>query len=558
VTTADRDPSEQGAPADDRPESSRDSHAGAGWGCVAGDYKKDLTKLDVPFSWLNPKPLWHSRNDRLIRWFGDDPTNRRRVEWMEGRRAANPELLVDYADRDPISFLVMGDTGEGDDSQYAVVRPLLSQAKDAAFLFICSDVIYPAGGVDEYLEKFFHPYERFGGPIHAVPGNHDWYDGLTGFMRWFCGVEEPPPSRRPEQRFLSKLWWRNLLWHSPPEPSKRKLEEIAEKYPLSEQRARQPGPYLAIDAGPVRLVGIDTGVCGDIDKRQAEWLLEVSKGPKPKILLTGKPIYVDGDHHPGPIEDSDTTVDDIVTDPDHNYIAAIGGDIHNYQRYPVELDDGRTVLYLVSGGGGAFMHETHTIDNLDRLPEENRLTGMTESKLRLYPRRGHSLSRYSQLYGRKFRFLGGRLLYIRPEAAAAIVAERTGVQPTLEEDRSARITRRERLAAWFMFTLPGRGRRTLHVPFSEWLDWNEPPLFKSFLRIDASETAIEIRCFGASGCRHAQHHPPVEDHLRATRAADGRFQWDLEPDRRRRFRREGRPAIPELSGSERRSSPHRG
>jgi calcineurin-like phosphoesterase family protein len=543
--------------AHERPESSRDSHAGAGWGCVAGDYKKDLTKLDVPFSWLNPKPLWRSRNDRLIRWLGDDPTNRRRVEWMEGRRAANPELLVDYADRDPISFLVMGDTGEGDDSQYAVVRPLLSQAKDAAFLFICSDVIYPAGGADEYLEKFFHPYDRFRGPIHAVPGNHDWYDGLTGFMRWFCGVEEPPPSRRPKQRFLSKLWWRDLLWQSPPEPSQDTLAEIAEKYPLSKQRARQPGPYLAIDAGLVRLVGIDTGVCGGIDKQQAEWLLDVSRGPKPKILLTGKPIYVDGDHHPGPIEGSDTTVDDIVTDPDHNYIAAIGGDIHNYQRYPVELDDGRTILYLVSGGGGAFMHQTHTIDNLDRLPEEHRLKGMTESKLRLYPRRGHSLSRYSQLYGRKFRFLGGRLLYIRPEVAAAIVAERIGVEPTLEEDRSARITRRERLAAWFMFTLPARGRRTLHVPFSEWLDWNEPPLFKSFLRVDASEAAVEVRCFGASGCRHAQHHPPVEDHLRATQGADGRWEWDLEPGRGRRFRRERRPAIPEPSGSERRSSPRR-
>src|SRR2546421_650106 len=169
---------------------------------------------------------------------------------------ADPSGQAAPADRDRISFLVMGDTGEGDASQYAVVGPLLSEAEDAAFLFICSDVIYPAGGVDEYLQKFFRPYQRFRGPIHAVPGNHDWYDELTGFMRWFCGVEEPPPNRRPKQRFLSKLWWRDLLWHSPPKPSKRKLGKIAKKRALLEGRAEQPGPYLAIDAGPVRLVGI--------------------------------------------------------------------------------------------------------------------------------------------------------------------------------------------------------------------------------------------------------------------------------------------------------------
>ena len=51
-----------------------------------------------------------------------------------------------------------------------------------------------------------------------------------------------------------------------------------------------PGPYCAIDAGPVRLVLIDTGILGGIDRDQAEWLREVSAGDKPKILLTGKHI----------------------------------------------------------------------------------------------------------------------------------------------------------------------------------------------------------------------------------------------------------------------------
>ncbi|BFO17726.1 hypothetical protein SHKM778_41140 [Streptomyces sp. KM77-8] len=74
----------------------------------------------------------------------------------------------------------------------------------------------------------------------------------------------------------------------------------------------------------------------------------------------GLALYVDGAHHPCPIEGGGT-VDDIVRDPAHHYVAAIGGDIHNYQRYPVRLDDGRTLQYVVAGGGGAFTHATHTI-----------------------------------------------------------------------------------------------------------------------------------------------------------------------------------------------------
>lgn len=59
--------------------------------------------------------------------------------------------------------------------------------------------------------------------------------------------------------------------------------------------------------------------------------------PRPKILITGSPLYVDGEHHPCPI-DGGGTVDDVVRDPEHHYVAAIGGDIHNYQRCPLRGD----------------------------------------------------------------------------------------------------------------------------------------------------------------------------------------------------------------------------
>jgi hypothetical protein len=43
-----------------------------------------------------------------------------------------------------------------------------------------------------------------------------------------------------------------------------------------------------------------------------------------KVLLTGKHIYVDGEYHPGVIEGADDcTVDDIVRDCNHRYVAVI-------------------------------------------------------------------------------------------------------------------------------------------------------------------------------------------------------------------------------------------
>jgi calcineurin-like phosphoesterase family protein len=501
-------------------ESSRESTAGAGWQCEPGRFAQLVPRSAKPFSWLSPRPLWQSRNDRLARVFGD-PTDDRRRAWMAKLAPADPDLLVDLSDRDPVAFLVAGDTGEGDGSQFAVAEPLLSRAQDTTFLFVCSDVVYPAGGIDAYRDKLFLPYTAYRGPIYAVPGNHDWYDDATGFMYWFCGAEEAPP--RPRSRPPSKAWIRDRLWRRAPRSHAETIREARELRPETDQQFRQPAPYLAIDVGRFRLIGIDTGITGSVDREQGAWLRRMSQGPRPKVLLTGKPIYVDGERREGRIEGGGT-IDEIVTHPDHHYIAAIGGDIHNYQRYPVALPDGRTIVYLVAGGGGAFMHETYSIPSLD----DRGLEGVTESGFRCYPLRGDCLSRFSQLYAHKLRLIGGRLLYVPPDQAAAIMSKRLGIPATRPGAQATRPTRRARIAAAIILWLPGRGRRGLHLPFSEWLDWNQPPMFKSFLRFDAAGDELTIHCFAATGCASQQDDPPVEDVLRASPGDDGRWQWSFE------------------------------
>lgn len=503
--------------------SSRDSLAGAGWTCgEVGEFRRFVRSRS--FSWIRLAPLWKSRNQVLGALFGD-PTNNERRRWMEIQREEGRlqrDLTIEKKDLgEEFSFLVVGDTGEGDASQYAVALPMLRVGRDTGFMFILSDVIYPSGDTNEYEEKFYRPYKNYEKPIYAVPGNHDWYDGLHGFMYHLCGAGECAPEHVPVAP--KAAWWkekpRRRLWRKPEEMDPTVPTRGRVWRPKKEQESEQCSPYLAIETGPLVLVGIDTGMNGGIDREQGEWLREVSKSEKPKVLLTGKPIYVDGEYHPGPIEGGTVTVDDIARDPENNYVAAIGGDIHNYQRYTVEVEGrGEPFRYIVSGGGGAYMSATHKIPHVS-LPgiEETGNEGAPDEERRnpfvCYPRRGDSLSFYSKLYDRLFS-RGRGVFELSPDEAAAYMSERLAIPAARTGDRNAYVTKRARRVAEKIFPLPGRGRGPFHHLFSEIFDWNDPPLFKNFLRLDVSENELRIRCFAATGCLEHEKDPPVEDDIR--------------------------------------------
>lgn len=489
---------------------SRTSEAGAGWACGRpGTFNELLPERVRPLSWWRPTVLWRSRNDVVARLFGDPSAEiRRRCVTALGERGT-PAAFTMHRSAPEFSFALLGDTGEGDRSQYAVVPPLLRAAAGTDFMVIASDVIYPTGEAADYTAKFFRPYKDYPAPIYAIPGNHDWYDGLRGFLRVFCDLDldcEPPPWRGP-LGLVARLFWR-----MPGKVDEREIADARARYRgTAAQRGVQPGPYWAIDTPSLRVVGIDTGITGGIDRDQAAWLREVSAGPKPKMLITGKPLRVDDDRRPGAIEGEGATVDEIVQDPRHNYVAAVGGDIHNYQRYPVRLVDGRTIQYIVSGGGGAFMHATHVIPKT-RVVEED--------AFRCYPLRGDSLSRYSQLYGRWTRL--PKLFELTPEEATAAVEYRLGISPGRGYD-GVEPSRRARFVASVLGVPWGQRRRHrfLRLPVralpqrfrSELADWDRPPFFKSFLRVEVTESELRIRCFAATGCGDHEENPPIEDEV---------------------------------------------
>ena len=506
--------------------SSRTSREAAGWGCAK---KADPSELYRPerrehtqFSWISPKPLWESRNDKIARWVGDS-TDDERKRWVEAqrRKGIDSKLTVTrYADKDEVSFMVLGDPGEGDDSQYQVLRPLRTTSKDTDFTYIVSDVIYPAGDVQDYYDKFYWPYRGLPGPIYAIPGNHDWYDGLHGFMTLLCGAD---PDLRPPVHASKSRWRRaflDLTWREPTEALQEDIKEMQAHRP---EPSGQPGPYFAIELKELLLVGLDTGIQSGIDDEQGAWLRKISKHPKDKILLTGKPLVVDASRKTCPIAGSDDTVNAIVADPANRYVAVIGGDIHNFQRYPVRQADGRVVQHIISGAAGAYTKATHRIPRatLDRCDCE-------EDDFRCYPRRGDSLAAYSILLDRKLPLNLAIDSKVAPEVMGALLDG--DVAPSRVEDRGRTVTP-DAVAKGrkVLFFSDSKVLGPLSKNFSEFLDWNDPdpPLFKSFLKIEARPGELEIRCFAATGCEEHADNPPLEDHIKGTRVGDGRWDWEV-------------------------------
>ncbi len=58
------------------------------------------------------------------------------------------------------------------------------------------DQVYPDPSSDAYREHTIEPYRQacgavqpFDADLFALPGNHDWYDGLRDFVDVFCSAE---------------------------------------------------------------------------------------------------------------------------------------------------------------------------------------------------------------------------------------------------------------------------------------------------------------------------------------------------------------------------------
>nr|BFE81418.1 hypothetical protein GCM10020093_040190 [Planobispora longispora] len=382
-----------------------------------------------------------------------------------------------------------------------MIPGMLKIGEDTDFTIIASDVIYPTGSGNEYDDKFFRPYQDYRAPIYAIPGNHDWYDGLGGFMRVFC--DAPALKARREGFRLSPSGLRGLLWRKPEKIDEERLARARERRSLPGQQAVQPGPYWAMETP---------------GWSSWEWTpgsSATSTASRPTGSGRSRSTPAQGARHR-----------QAHLHPQRVQAVEAGGRRHGRRhraRPPAQLRRGhrrrRAQLPALPGQGRRPDDPVHRGGRIrgvhPRHPHHPRVTvgDVHEDDYKCYPLRGDSLSFYSKLYSDRLRM---RWLYLTPDEALCLMSKHIGNTPPRPID-GVKITRRMRWAARVLGAWPLPIRlpvdKVFHRYLSELSDWDNPPFFKSFLHLAVTPETLRIRCFAATGCRPQEIEPPLEDEV---------------------------------------------
>lgn len=266
-------------------------------------------------------------------------------------------------ERDAITLDFICDTGDGWNPTYAIAyaasQPVLPvrdgngaliELPRADVLVFGGDEVYPTPSREEYQRRLVAPYTKAFGEqrsgerpqVFAIPGNHDWYDGLNAFTRLFC-------SDVGGRRFAG--WW-----------------------------TRQQRSYFALKLpGGWWLLGSDGQLQSDLDTGQIEYFRNIArhqmKNGDKVILCLSLPVWTYAHKYKGMGREFDETDllylrDEVLGREGVEVKVYLTGDLHHYRRHEeVDVAQGRSpVQKITAGGGGAFLHPTHE-ENLSELVE---------------------------------------------------------------------------------------------------------------------------------------------------------------------------------------------
>jgi len=255
---------------------------------------------------------------------------------------------------EPFSFIVIGDTGEGDASQHVLRDSLLRAANmaDVRFVVVSSDVVYPTGAMKDYESRFWLPFKGVTKPVYAIPGNHDWYDALEGFVATFFDHDSA--------RLAMKA--RIAADGGVSSTTDRRIEELIQRADFLRRQygvptGAQNAPFFQVQTPTFALIAVDTGVLRGVDVEQFAWLraaLEASRG-KMVMAVLGHPFFAGG-HDVAHDDEEFMAVRNLLRA--HRVRIVMAGDTHDLEYYEEALNGASgpvTVHHWVNGGGGAYL-----------------------------------------------------------------------------------------------------------------------------------------------------------------------------------------------------------
>ena len=246
----------------------------------------------------------------------------------------------------------VADLGDGFNSTYAIAS-LISQPQidlegvgslpAAKLLIMGGDQVYPFPTRTAYRERFAMPYSTALPPapdgnwrrlLFVLPGNHDWYDGLSSFDHMFCKARFGHAAENriggwlcPQHRsyFAIRLphnWW---IWGADIQ-----LAQYLDAGQMLLLPGRRRGDEAASDGSPE----------AHPVHRRAE--LELRQGRE--AAGRGQPQHHHQDRHRRGAR----------------VAAVVAGDLHHYSRYFAK-EYGTS--FVTAGGGGAYFSPTHYLKN---------------------------------------------------------------------------------------------------------------------------------------------------------------------------------------------------
>ncbi|HEY3402744.1 MAG TPA: metallophosphoesterase [Ohtaekwangia sp.] len=260
---------------------------------------------------------------------------------------------AELSNQGDFSFVVVGDPGEGDASQLVLKDQILqvTNQPDVKFLVVSSDVVYPTGALKDYERKFWMPFQGIQKPVYAIPGNHDWYDALDGFVATFY---EPEAARKAIMARVKADMKITTTTASSIDQMIDQTNEWRNEYRVP--TGFQTAPYFQVSTNDFVLIGVETGMLRQIDSLQLNWIknvLDASRGKFVMVLL-GHPFYAIGEYQ-GSLNPSFDSLHAMLRK--YNVPLTMGGDTHDLEYYQEPAEGpGTTVTHnFVNGGGGAYL-----------------------------------------------------------------------------------------------------------------------------------------------------------------------------------------------------------